>query len=483
MNCIDPAVVSTAFTNLPILLLGTLFVLALVTYVLRGWEWLTSMIAAIVTGWLALWLWTIDLSAGLIRFPIGGQLIDPSLCVARLNFTLGLRQDAVPILATALTLACLAFVLTIRISQGHSFVPFTLFLLTGYSFLAMLITGPIDGPLLTPLLLVGLACVSIYVLQAGRPTRANGPLRTLIPPLLTFPLFLIASWYTEQLALSPRDPEFTGVLSVLLTIGILLLLSPVPLHSALVDTAETAPPVVTMLLTLLYQLALLHLFYRISIAYPFLANSDSFGFWLNLAGLLTAVWAGLAAAGTDHPGRLWGYASLHDWGLIIMVLGVPGTISWQTALLLFALRSVSMFTAAIGLSALEHASRTFDPEWLQGIGKRMPWNSAAFLIGGLGLAGFPLSAGFTGHWVALQTVALDDWRVAAIVILASAGVVFGFIRMARTLFGPLIQTSLFNEQPVGALIAVAGVLLSAGLSLAPQLLQGPLQSAFAAFGG
>lgn len=482
MDCIDPTIANAGLTSLPLLLLGGLFVLALITYVLRAWEWVTSTIAAIVTGWLALWFWTLDLATDPVQLPFLGQL-DPAECATRLNFVLQLQPDAIPIMATGLTLTCLAFILTIRISQGHSFVPFTLFLLTGYAFIAMLVSGPIDVPLLTPLLLVGLACISIYVLQAGRATKPNGPLRTLIPPLLTFPLFLIASWYTEQLTLSPRDPEFTGALAALLTIGLLLLLTPVPLHSALVDTAETAPPVVTMLLTLLYQLALLHLFYRISVAYPFLASTGSFSFGLTLAGLLTAVWAGVAAAGTEHPGRLWGYAALHDWGLIIMILGVPGAISWQTALLLFALRSVSMFTAAIGLAALEHASHTFDPEWLQGIGKRMPWNSAAFLIGGLGLAGFPLSAGFTGHWVALQTVALDDWRIAAVVILASAGVVFGFIRMARTLFGPLNQTSIFNEQPMGALIAVAGVLLSAGLSLAPQLLEGPLQSAFTAFGG
>lgn len=483
MTCPDPTLFNSEITSLPILLLGSLFLLALLTYVLRSWEWLTSSIAAVVTGWLALWLWTLDLSAGPIQLPFSTQAIDPAGCLERINFVLQLHTEAIPIIATSMALACIAFVLTTRISQGHSFVPFTLIILVGYSLIAMLVSGPIAAPLLTPLLLVGLSCIGIYVLQAGRATRSSGPLRMLIPPVLTFPLFLVASWYIDQLALSPRDQTLTNIVSVLLTVGILILLSPVPLHSAMADVAETAPPIATTLLTLLYQLALLHLVYRVILAYPFLPSAAFFGSWLPLAGLLTTVWAGIAAAGADHPGRLWGYAALHDWGLIIMVLGVPGTIGWQTALLLFALRSVSMLTAAIGLSALEHASRTFDPEWLQGIGKRMPWNSAAFLMGGLGLAGFPLSAGFTGHWVALQTVALNDWRVAAIVILASTGVIFGFIRMARILFGPLIQTSLFDEHPIGALLAVAGVLVSAILALSPQILRTPLEVAFTAFGG
>jgi len=480
MNCFDPATLNSPNISLPLLILGGLFLLALITYIFRSWEWLTTSVAAVITGWLALWLWNLDLSAAPIQLSLLNRVIAPTGCLERLGFMLQVHPAAIPVLATSMALACIAFVLTIRISQGHSFVPFTLILLAGYALLAMLVSGPVAAPLITPLLLVGLSSIGIYILQAGRATRSDGPLRSLIPAVLTFPLFLIASWYADRLALSPRDPELMNIVSLLLTVGIIVLLAPVPLHSAMADVAETAPPIVTMLLTLLYQLALLHLIYRVLTAYPFIPRTIPLEFGLTIAGVLTAAWGGIAAAGAEHPGRLWGYAALHDWGLLIMLLGIPGNTNWQIVLFLFALRAISMLTAAIGLSAIEHASRTFDSEWLQGIGKRMPWNSAAFLIGGLGLAGFPLSAGFTGHWVGLMTVASNDWRIAAVVMVASAGVVIGFIRMARTLYGPLIQTRLLNENPVGALLAFVGILISASLALSPQLLTGPIESALLA---
>jgi multicomponent Na+:H+ antiporter subunit D len=121
------------------------------------------------------------------------------------------------------------------------------------------------------------------------------------------------------------------------------------------------------------------------------------------------------------------------------------------------------------------------PEQLQGAGSRLPWSSAAFLLGSLGLAGFPLSAGFTGHWAALQIVADSDWRVAAAVLIASGGVVFGFVRLVRILFGPLQDHFLPRERLIGAVVAVIALLISASMAISPQLLEGPVTWALVAF--
>jgi len=469
--------------NLPALLVGSLLLLAMITYVLRSWEELISLGAALFTGGMALWLWNMDLSNPLRDLPLLGQTVDLTAPVQRFGFSLQLQAGAVPIVTTSLALAAVAFLLTARISQGHSFVPFSLALLAGYVFLAMVTAGPLAPPLLVPLFLVGLSSMGIFVLQAGRPIHPGGPLRMLIPPVLAFPLFLIAAWYIEQIPLNPQDDAAAQAAAQLLAVGLLLLLAPVPLHSALPTTAQSAPPVVTTLLTLLYQLALLHLLYRVVSTFPFVAQQTLLGPWLTLAGLVTAVWGGVAAVGASHPGRLWGYAALHDWGLIIMVLAVPGVRGWPLVLFLFSLRAVSMYTAATGLSALERHTEGFAPDKTAGIGVRLPWNSTAFLLGALGLAGFPLSAGFTGHWAALQIVAENDWRPAAAVLTASGGAIFGCIRMARILFGPALHPFTLRERPISALVAVAVILVSASLALAPQLLDGPISRALVAFSG
>jgi NADH:ubiquinone oxidoreductase subunit 2 (subunit N) len=300
---------------------------------------------------------------------------------------------------------------------------------------------------------------------------------------MAFPLFLVAAWYVEQIPLNPQDSSAAETTAQLLAIGLIILLSPFPLHAARSSGAQSAPPVVWALLTLLYELAVLHLLYRAVTTFPYLPQQAPVGIWLTWAGLATAVWGGLAAAGARKPGQLWGYAAVHDWGLILLVLAVPGIRSWPLVLFLFGLRTVSMITAAAGLSALEDhiTGRGFID--YQGAGSRMPWNSAAFLLGGLGLAGFPLSAGFTGHWAALQVVAETDWRPAAVVLVASGAVIFGYIRLARLMFGPLPNRYLRREGSVSVALAIVVLTLSIGVAVAPQLLDVPISQALTAFSG
>ncbi len=469
--------------NLPAVLVGSLVAAAAITYILRAWERLTALLGALFVGGWAIWLWQVDLNRPLFIMPFLPQAIDAGAPFERLGFTFRLETGAIPILVSSFILVGAAFLLVACISQGHSFVPFTMILLAGYASLALLTTGPLAPPLLVPLFLVALSSIGVFILQAGRLVSPAGPLRSLIPPLLAFPLFLVASWYMQQIPLNPQDKWATIRAAQLMALGLVLLLAPAPLHGAQPAIARSAPPVVTALLTLLYQLAVLHLLYRTITLFPFVSQAAPLGTWLTWAGLATAVWGGLAAAGANDPGRIWGYTALHDWGLLILVLAVPGIRSWPLVLFLFGLRVVSMLTAAAGLSVLDQHTDGLDIDKLQGVGSRLPWNSAAFLLGGLGLAGFPLSAGFTGHWAALQIVAESDWRPAAVVLIASGGAIFGFIRMARVMYGPLMNRYLLRERPINVVLAVVVLTLSVGLAVAPQLLNGPIGRALLAFSG
>lgn len=467
----------------PALLIGSLLGLAILTYLLRTWERLTLWIAAIFTGGLAFWLLSVDLSAPLEVLPLIGRELDISLPFTRLGFTFALQPGALAMLITSLFMATAAFVVALVVSQGHSFVPFTLALLAGYFMLTLMTAGPLAPPLLAPMLLVALSSMSVFMLQAGRLTSPSGPLRTLVPPVLAFPLFLIAQWYIDQIPLNPQDQTPATIVAQLLTLGLLILLAPAPLHSALPATAQSAPPVVAAVVSLFYQLALLYLLFRLVDLYPFITAQTTYEQWFLWAGLATTAWGGIAAAGATHPGRLWGYAALHDWGLILVILANPDVAVWPLALFLFGLRAVSMLTAAAGLAVMEHHVGNLTPTQLQGAGNRLPWNSAAFLLGGLGLTGFPLSAGFTGHWTALQVIAANDWRPAAVVLLASVGAIGGFVRLTRILFGPLENRFLVREQAPSVAVALFALLLSISLAVSPQLLDSPIRSAWTAFGG
>ncbi len=466
--------------SLPGWLILLLLTATILTYLLRTWGRTTCLLAAGLIGGIAALLWQIDLTEPIWHLPMSTRTLDLSAPLELWGFTFQLQTTAIPVLVISLVLTACTCILAAHVQQGNGFAPFALSLLTGYLLLALMVAGPLPPVLLVPMFLVILSALSIFMLQAGRLNQAIGPLRTLIPPLLAFPLFLLAFWYIDQIPLNPQDDAAQRAASHLLSLGFLLLLAPVPLHSAQPVSAQSAPPVVTVLVTLLYQFALLHLFFRLFNAYPFWAKATDLTDWLTWAGLATAIWGGVAAAGATHPGRLWGYAALHDWGIILLVLAAPSARSWTLALFLTGLRTVSMLTTGAGLAVLEQRAEGVVTENLQGVGNRLPWSSAAFLLGGLGLVGFPLSAGFTGHWAALQAIAENDWRPAAVVLLASGGAIYGFIRMARALFGPLENRYLPREGLVSAVLAILVLLLSISLAVAPQLLDHPVTRSLAA---
>jgi NADH:ubiquinone oxidoreductase subunit 2 (subunit N) len=467
--------------TLPALLIGSLLLMAAATYIVRGWERVAALLAAGYAAALALFFWRLEVESLIPVVPVLGRDLDLALPLTWMGFTLQLQSAALPGLAMSFGLAAVAFVLAARVSQGRTFVPLTLGLLAGYSGVAFITSAPLPAPLLIPIFLVALSALGVYALQAGRIIHPAGPLRSMIPPLIAFPFFLVAFWYIEQIPLNPQDVQFAQRAAQLLGMGLVLILAPVPLHGAQPAVARFAPPIAAALLLLLYQMALLQLFFHVTAQYSFWEQDISFGIWLTWAGIFTAVWGGLAAAGANHPGRLWGDAAVHDWGLILMVLAVPGEMTRSLVLFLFGLRAISMLTATAGLSVLEENAGGLDLARLRGAGSRLPWNSAAFLIGGLGLAGFPLSAGFTGHWAAIQLVAASDWRQAAAVLIASGGAILGFIRVARILFGPLENRLMLRERPLSAALAAATLLFSIGLAIAPQLLDAPVSRALLAF--
>jgi NADH:ubiquinone oxidoreductase subunit 2 (subunit N) len=471
---------TSPWLTLPFLLIGSLLLAAGVTYLTRHWERVTALFGIVVTGFWATLLWQVDLQQPIWILPTG-QSVDMGVPIERLGFTLRLEPASVPMLTALLFLAAAAFFIAATLSQGRSFVPFSLVLVAGYVAVTLLYTSPLPPPLIIPLLLAILATVGVFVLQAGRLTTPAGPLRSLIPTMLAFPFFLFSAWYIEQIPLNPQDLSAAQAAAQLLSLGLVLILAPVPLHGAQVSIAQSAPPVTTALLTLLAQLAALHLLYRTLATFEFVPQQAPLGLWLTWIGLITAVWGGVAALGATHAGRLWGYSALHDWGVILLVLAAPGSRGWSLVLFLFGLRVVSMLTAAAGLAVLEQHTGGLTLARVQGAGSRLPWNSAAFLLGGLGLAGFPLSAGFTGHWAALQIVAESDWRPAAVVLLASAGAIFGYIRFARALFGPLENRFLSRELPVNVFLALFVLLVSVGLAVAPQLMDLPIGRALLTF--
>jgi formate hydrogenlyase subunit 3/multisubunit Na+/H+ antiporter MnhD subunit len=463
------------------LLIGFFFTLAAASFVLRAWPQWTSLGGAIAAALLGIGIWQVDFSRPLWLLP-NGWGVDLTAPFERFGYTAQLQQDNMPVVTLSLLITAGALLLAAGSPRSATFPVVAWLLAGGYVALALVTSGPKAPVIVAPLALATLAGLGVFALQGNRVASPAGSLRTLFPPLIAAPLFLIAAWTLDQIPLNPQDLALTQTAGSLLGLGLLALMAPFPLHSALAGTAETAAPPALMLVSLLRQLAVLHLTARVLFAYPFVYQQTDWPVWLSWLGLLTTVWGGIAAVGALNAGRLWGYAALSDWGLIIVVLAAPGLRSWTLVLFLFTLRVISMLTSAVGMTSLQQVIGSLDLDRLRGAGSRMPWTSAAVLLGGLGLAGFPLSAGFAAHWTALLTLAEVDWRPAAVVLVASVGIFLGYVRLARMLFGHLEDRALARENGLRAALALTALAVTIGVAVAPQLVNDVISRALAAFG-
>lgn len=463
------------------LLFGFYALSAVASYLLRThgrWVALGGAGAALSA---ALWVWSLDLSRPLWVLPTGWT-IDLEAPITFAGYTLQLQAHNAPVIAGYLLIVALTLLIYTQHRTDAAFPALVWLIVGGCSVLALLTGAPVTPIVATPLLLMMLTALGIYLLHDEHTVNSTGSLRALAPPVLAAPLFLVANWWLEQMPLTPQDLTITQNAGALLTLGVLVLLAPFPLHATWPAAAEESPPVAVLFVSLLYQLSVLYLAAQLVTAFPFVYRQSDWSLWMSSLGLVTAVWGGVAAVGAVHAGRLWGYAAVHDWGLIVLALATPGMRSWTLVLFLFALRTISMTTAAAGLSALARQTGTLTMSELRGVGLRMPWSSAAVLLGGLGLVGFPLTAGFAGHWAALQALAVVDWRPAMAIVVASVGAMLGYVRLARLMFGAHDSRLLAQESALNAGVAVSALIVTLLIATTPQLLNDLITRALAAFG-
>lgn len=100
---------------------------------------------------------------------------------------------------------------------------------------------------------------------------------------------------------------------------------------------------------------------------------------------------------------------------------------------------------------------------LAGLGKLMPWTSAAFFVGGLGLIGIPLTSGFVSKWYLVNAIIeLGWWWLAVLVVITSLLAVIYVWRVVEFLYfrEPKEELSDVKEAPLPLLAATWAMILS-----------------------
>ncbi len=140
------------------------------------------------------------------------------------------------------------------------------------------------------------------------------------------------------------------------------------------------------------------------------AVPSAFGTTLLLAGIASSI-LGVAFAIAQHDlKRLLAYHSIENIGIIVTGLGIGALAQTHGQPLLAVLGYAGallhvwnhgLFKALLFLSAgaAIHSAHTREIDRMGGLGRRMPWTAAAFLIGAVAITGLPPLNGFVSEWL------------------------------------------------------------------------------------
>jgi formate hydrogenlyase subunit 3/multisubunit Na+/H+ antiporter MnhD subunit len=450
-----------------VLLIALLFVAAGGVYFLRRVEPLAALVAAGISALLAVALWRLPIAA--IR--LAGRTVTMGQSATWQDLSLQLSAANRPLLVFLLATAAFTFILAWRTYQGRTFHPF------GLAMVALWAIAALVRPLIyAPLALVLVGILAVFLIQAGRPGDTRGAWRQLIFPVLAVPLFMVAAWYIEQGPLNPDDPTPYRIAGWLIIAGFILLLQPAPLHVAVPSVAGQAPPVVAVFLWIGGQTTVLFLLQRFLATYPWMGSAIDSARWLLWLGIFTALLSGLLSATQTTLGRLIGYASLFDYGVLLVAMGLRGTAGLPTVIWLILTRTLAMLTVALGAASIRHYMEGDRIGRIAGAASRLPLSVLALIMGGFALVGMPLTAQFASRWALLELLSENDPRWAWLLLIGGVGVMLGVIRAGRACFGSLSGSPVHRESRSVALLAALLVIIGVLVGLFPQLLTGPVSA-------
>ena len=208
-----------------------------------------------------------------------------------------------------------------------------------------------------------------------------------------------------------------------IVVGMGLKVAIYPLHLWLPNAYTYAPSAVTSFLAATATKVAVYVLLRFmfTIFQPtFLFEAHTLEFIILPFALLAMFAASFVAIFQNDVKRLFAYSSIAQIGYMLLgisLLTKTGLTATIIHLFNHGITKGALFMA-LGAMTLKTGSSFLDR--LRGMGKMMPWTSAAMVIAGVSLIGVPGTAGFISKWVLVQGAIEKGWWWLAILIVASS---------------------------------------------------------------
>ncbi|HXH04029.1 MAG TPA: monovalent cation/H+ antiporter subunit D family protein [Candidatus Competibacteraceae bacterium] len=263
--------------------------------------------------------------------------------------------------------------------------------------------------------------------------------------------------------LGQRLPAVAGTRAVraafaFLTVGIGLKLALFPLHLWLPNAYAYAPSVVSAFLAATATKVAIYLLLRFF--YTLFGGDFSFAvmglhYVLLPLALLGVLSCSLVAIYQDNVKRLLAYSSVAQIGYMLLGVAYASFTGLQAGLLHLFNHALMKGALFLALGAVAYRVGGAELSRLAGLGKRMPWTLAAFVVAGLSLIGVPLTAGFVSKWYLIfGAIERGWWWVAALVLASSLLAVVYVWRVVEVAYFRPVSDGLedVREAPLGLLL-------------------------------
>jgi len=240
-------------------------------------------------------------------------------------------------------------------------------------------------------------------------------------------------------------------------VGMGLKIAIFPLHFWLPNAYTYAPSAVTAFLAATATKVAVYVLLRFifSVFQPaFLAETSTLELIFYPFALLAMFTASLAAIFQRDLKRMLAYSSIAQIGYMLLGIALFSETGLTATIIHLFNHGITKALLFMGVGAYVLRSGSSFYVHLHGLGKTMPWTSAAVVIGGISLIGVPGTAGFLSKWLLVQAaIEKGYWPLAMLIVASSLLAVMYVWRLIETLYlSPPNGERTIQEAPLSMLL-------------------------------